>query len=133
MDPNGGTVARLTNNGALDLRGNWSPDGQKIVFTSGRDGNPELYLMNADGSNQARLTNRPAFIDDNASFSPNAQKIVFDSGALPGGAGQIFVMDANGANITQLTTSPEANYRAQFSPNGARIVFTSFRDGNAEI
>jgi TolB protein len=50
---------RLTNNAASDVNPGWSPDGKKIVFHSLRDGNREIYVMNADGSNPTRLTTDP--------------------------------------------------------------------------
>ena len=62
----------------LDAYPVFSPDGQKIAFTSTRDGNSEIYVMNADGTNQTRLTNNTAF-DAWPSFSPDSQKIIFTS------------------------------------------------------
>ena len=56
----GGTPVRLTNNASADVDAVWSPDGQKIAFASDRDGNFEIYTMNADGTNQTRITNDPA-------------------------------------------------------------------------
>jgi len=59
----------LTNNPGSDRYPSWSPDGKKIVFNSHRDGNMEVYVMNADGSNQRNLTNNPGG-DRNPSWSP---------------------------------------------------------------
>jgi Tol biopolymer transport system component len=56
MNSDGNDQTRLTDNVADDISPTWSPDGKQIAFTSGRDGNYEIYLMNADGSNQLRLT-----------------------------------------------------------------------------
>jgi len=54
----------------------WSPDGQRIAFSSNRDGNYELYVMNADGSGQRRLThNRP--VDAGPSWSPDGKRLAF--------------------------------------------------------
>ena len=50
----------LTDNYADDFMHSWSPDGTRIAFGSNRDGNGEIYVMNADGSGQTRLTNNPA-------------------------------------------------------------------------
>jgi Tol biopolymer transport system component len=61
LDNNNGII-NLTNNFASDTWASWSPDGQKIVFTSDRDGNNEIYIMNANGSSPTRITNN--FKDD---------------------------------------------------------------------
>jgi Tol biopolymer transport system component len=60
---------QLTNYSGMDMAYSWSPDGKQIVFMSDRDGNPELYKMNSDGSEILRLTNNPAE-DSQASWSP---------------------------------------------------------------
>ena len=79
---------------------NWlpvfSPDGTKIAFTSNRDGNPELYVMNRDGSDLRRLTNNPE-IDTTPTWSPNGTQIAFTSGRT--GTPQIYVVGADGAGL----------------------------------
>ena len=77
----------------------------KIAFVSYRDGTgyPEIYVMDADGSNQTRLTNNTA-TDDYPEFSKDGSKIVFTSDRDGGGPG-IYVMDADGTNQTQLTNN----------------------------
>ena len=76
MNADGSDRARLTDNSAIDLNPSWSPDGSMIAFSSDRDGKMgrwtvpnEIYVMNADGSNQTRLTNNPAD-DTEPSWSP---------------------------------------------------------------
>ena len=101
-----------------------------IVFSSDRDGNYEIYLMNADGSGQARLTNNTA-IDETPSFSPDGKQIVFTSDR--DGNYEIYLMNADGSGQTRLTNSPKLDYAPSFSPDGKQIVFTSGRDGNYEI
>ncbi len=59
MDANASNPVRFTNNSAEDWGTDWSADGSQIVFTSKRDGNFEIYRMNADGSNQVNLTTNP--------------------------------------------------------------------------
>ena len=54
----------------------WSPDGRKIAFVSDRDGNSEIYVMNADGSGQRRLTRNPAY-DADPAWSPDGRTIAF--------------------------------------------------------
>ena len=55
---NGANPARLTNNTTPDINPDWSADGTRIAFSSFRDGNFEIYVMNANGSGQTRLTNK---------------------------------------------------------------------------
>src|SRR5881396_1206025 len=70
MNPDGSAPLRLTNDSTGAGGPSWSHDGTKIVFTSNRDGNVEIYEMNADGSNQTRLTYRPTWIDIRPRWPP---------------------------------------------------------------
>ena len=84
----------VLSSGELWLRQGFAAQNSQIVFTSSRDGNPEIYVMDADGKNQRRLTHHPA--DDGLpSWSPDGQKIAFSS-YRNGGNIQIFVMDSDG-------------------------------------
>jgi Tol biopolymer transport system component len=71
-------VRRLTENPRQDIRPRISPDGRRIAFTSGRDGNYEIYVMQADGSNTQRLTVNPER-DDYASWHPDSRHLVYVS------------------------------------------------------
>ena len=102
----------------------------KIAFSSDRNGNQEIYVMDADGSIQTPLTNDPAF-DYDPAWSPDGTKIAFSSNR--DGNFEIYVMDANGSNQTRLTNNPANDLRATWSPDGAKIAFGSIRDGNFEI
>jgi Tol biopolymer transport system component len=73
----------------------------KIAFTSDRDGNREIYVMNADGTNQVRLTNN-SVVDDHPTWSPDGTKIAFVSERISGGFA-IFVMNADGTNKVEVT------------------------------
>jgi Tol biopolymer transport system component len=83
MDPANGQVSQLTNSGQ-DLDPTWSPDGSMLAFASYRDGNAEIYVMSADGSNQRRITGNPGF-DGYPSWSPmgkgtiNETRVVYSS------------------------------------------------------
>ena len=103
----------------------------KIAFVSNRDGNPEIYLLNADGSNQARLTNDPAE-DLGPAWSPDGAKIVFSSNR--DGNEEIYVMKADGSSLTRLTNSDSHEVEPAWSPDGARIAYaTRVGEGNWEI
>jgi Tol biopolymer transport system component len=75
----------------------------KIIFTSDRDGNDEIYVMNTDGSGQTNLTNNPA-TDSRPAWSPDGLKIVFTSSRDDNS--EIYVMNADGSGQTRLTTNP---------------------------
>ena len=102
----------------------------RIVFSSSRDGNDEIYIMNADGSNQTRLTNNSAQ-DDYPSLSPDGNKIVFRS--TRDGDSEIYVMNADGTNPIRLTNSPGYDLGPVFSPDGTKIAFFSNRAGDYDI
>ena len=122
-----GSVTRLTNNHFFDGFPTFSPDGQKIVFASDRDGNREIYVMNADGSGVQRLTTTDPTADDRyPSWSPDGSKILFVSNR--DGDSEIFVMNADGSNPTQLTNNVAGDDEPRFSSDGTKIVFTSNRD-----
>ena len=78
----------------------FSPDGTRIAFMSGRDGNPEIYAINMDGSNLRRLTNHPAG-DGTPTWSPNSAQIAFVSDRT--GTPQIYLMGADGSNVRRIT------------------------------
>jgi TolB protein len=78
----------------------FSPDGTRIAFMSGRDGNPEIYVINVDGSNLRRLTNHPAG-DGTPTWSPNGAQIAFVSDRT--GTPQIYLMGADGSNVRRIT------------------------------
>ena len=85
----------------------WSPDGKRIAFSSNRDGNLEIYVMNADGSQQTRLTNNSSF-DDYPAWSPDGKRIAFTS--YRDRKYEIYVMNADGSGMRQLTEQPLAPF-----------------------
>jgi Tol biopolymer transport system component len=103
----------------------WSPDGKQIAFvTSQRDGNYEIYVINADGTNLRRLTYNPYF-DGLPSWSPDSRQIAFVSaGDRLQSSFDIYVMDADGTNVNQLThfgnaSSPVWRVISQPEQNGS--------------
>ena len=99
----------------------WSPDGRRIVFASTRDGDPEIYVMNADGSRAQRLTSTPGR-DAHPSWSPDGKTIAFQSPRLEGHT-RIFLMDADGSNQRPLTNNRGFCGVPSWSPDGKQIAF----------
>lgn len=106
----------------------WSPDGRFLALTLSKDGNPEIYLLNVATGATRRLTSHPA-IDTEPTWSPTGREIAFISDRA--GTAQVFVMDAEGANIRQLTFEG-FNTQPRWSPKGDVIAYTS-RQGTNDI
>ncbi|HKZ81001.1 MAG TPA: DUF4214 domain-containing protein [Pyrinomonadaceae bacterium] len=102
----------------------------KIAFTSDRDGNTEIYTMDADGGGQTRLTENPAE-DYSPGWSPDGTRLVFVSAR--DGNPEIYVMQADGSGQTRLTNNTADDLSPSWTPNGAQIAFVTNRDGNDEI
>jgi Tol biopolymer transport system component len=101
MNADGTDILQLTDDSANEFGPAWSPDGGQIAFTSDHSGNVQIYVMNADGSNVALLT-EDASNSAYSSWSPDGSHIVFESDRS-GGNANIFMMDADGHNVIQLT------------------------------
>lgn len=102
-----------------------------IAFTSLRNGSAQIYTMNIDGSNQARLTQTTSN-DDHPKVSPDGSRIVFQSNRdnLSTGYQDIYVMNVDGANQTRLTSDYYTDNRPVWSPDGKKIAFQSLRNGS---
>ena len=101
----------------------------KIAFASNRDGNDEIYTMNANGSNQIQLTNNPTGDGDvEPAFSPDGTKIAFTSHRNGNDNTEIYVMNANGSNQRRLTNNTGHDYEPAWSPDGMKIAY--IREGD---
>ena len=134
MDTNPATndITRLTHNTAFDSSASFSPDGTKIVFrsTRGTGNNSEVFVMDAvdtnndgEGENMTNISNDSAANDAFPAFSPDGTKVVFRSNRTTGtgvdNAGEdyeVFVINANGTGLTQLTKNDVADNRPDWGP-----------------
>ena len=108
----------------------FSPDGSRIAFVSQRDGNAEIYVMNADGTGSTRVTNDPQ-PDGRPSFTPDGQALVFHS-SRTAGKQQIWAVNVDGSGVTQLTRD-SVNSSPTISPDGQTIAYVSTRNKDTDI
>jgi len=141
-DFKGKIVKQLTNTPGYDAEATISPRGDKIVFTSIRNGDIDIYTMNIDGSNVKQITNTLGY-DGGACFSPDGKKIVWRAsrpetaeeikeykdllaeGLVMPTHMEVFIANADGTDVHQVTHLGKANWAPAFTPNGKKIVFAS--------
>jgi len=133
MQADGSGVKRLTMSQTIDRAPAWSPDGKKLAFCRDEDGNGEIIVMDADGSNPTNLTNHKSFNGDPA-WSRDGKHIAFASNRNGDGF-QLYVMDADGQNVQQLSESknPFGYVYPAWSPDGKAIGYTDFGKGSLEL
>jgi Tol biopolymer transport system component len=144
-DEAGRLVDRLTETPGYDAEATISPRGDRIVFTSLRDGDLDIYTMALDGSDVRRITNRLGY-DGGAFFSPDGSKLVWRAhypetpeaqadyrslladGLIRPTVLEIWVANADGSDAHQITSYGAASFAPFFHPSGDRIVFSSNMD-----
>ena len=135
MNADGTNPVQLTKHPAQDQEPAWSPDGRQIAFWSDRFGNwqarfatAKICVMDADGRGLPRRLTRGPGDEYSPSWSPDGQKIAFWSDRS--GKGDIYVMNTDGSNVTNLTNHPASDLYPAWSPDGSQIAFTSDRDSD---
>jgi Tol biopolymer transport system component len=104
----------------------------RIAFVSNRDGNSEIYVMNADGSGQTRLTKSDEKVNnDYPAWSPDGKKIAFVSDR--DGNAEIYVMNTDGSLLIRLTNNKAGDYFPTWSPDGQKIAFVSDQEGAYKV
>ncbi|MBS1556627.1 MAG: PD40 domain-containing protein [Bacteroidetes bacterium] len=145
-DKKGKIVKQLTNTPGYDAEATVSPKGDKIVFTSTRNGDLDLYTMDINGKNVKQITKEIGY-DGGAFFSPDGKKIVFRAsrfkteeekkeyldylkqGLVAPTQMEIFVCNADGSDLKQVTNLGKANWAPFYHPNGKKIIFSSNHKG----
>jgi len=141
-DLDGNILRQLTDTDGYDAEATVSPIGDKMVFTSMRSGDLELYTMNIDGSDVKQITDELGY-DGGAFFSPDGQKLIFrasrpktdeevtvykdllSQGLVMPTEMELFICNADGSDLKQITDLGKANWCPFFHPSGEKIIFAS--------
>jgi Tol biopolymer transport system component len=124
-------VTAVIDSTALDREPMLSPDGKRMVFNSDRSGTYEIYVANADGSDQVALTKMGLTALGSPRWSPDGQTVVFDR--YEKGHSTIYTINAGGGRPRPVTNEAFRDIRPSFSRDGAWIYFASNRSGRLEI
>jgi TolB protein len=142
MNVAGTDLQRLTTTPGYDAEATIAPNGKTMVFTSLRDGDLDLYSMNIDGTGVKRLTEELGY-DGGAFYSPDSKRIVYRAhypktepevkayqelltqNQVEPSHLEIFIMNADGSNKTQVTHNGRSNFAPFFLPDGKRIIYSS--------
>jgi Tol biopolymer transport system component len=120
----------LTEDPAEDWKPAWSPDGNRLAFVSNRSGEPQIYVVGADGADLTCLT-EGAGRNWAPAWSPDGTRLAFVSDR--DGQAEIYIMEADGSNPTRLTDDPAHDLDPVWSPDNTRIAFVSTCEGDADI
>jgi Tol biopolymer transport system component len=143
-DPDGSNIVRLTDTPGYDAEAVYSPKGDKIIFTSVRTGDLELFIMNPDGSDVEQITNIPGY-DGGAFFSIDGEWIVWRAsrpegeeladyqnllkdGLIRPSKLEIYIMNLLDKEPIQLTNNGAANFGPYFHPDMEKVIFVSNMD-----
>lgn len=121
---------RLTDHPAEDRSPSWSPDGERLLFASDRDGAYEIYSIGKDGTDLERLTHHPAS-DESPAWAPAGDRFVFQSDR--DGTAGLWVKELIGGQPRLLIADESAELVPDWSLDGRWIAFMSERDGNPEL
>ncbi len=141
-DTKGTLLRQLTKENGYDAEAVVSPDGKKIVFTSTRSGDLELWSMNVDGTELKQITKELGY-DGGANFSPDSKRIVWRAsrptspedqktykdllkkGLVQPTNLEVFVANVDGSDAKQITQLGKANWAPNWHPSGKKIIFAS--------
>jgi TolB protein len=108
----------------------WSPDGRRFAFSSTHEGNQEIYVARADGTDIVRLTQSPG-LDSHPCWSPDGNSIAFATDRW--GGMELAAVAPDGTGLVRLTQSRGLDDYPAYAPDGRRLAFVSNRDGQFEI
>ncbi|MDW4499505.1 Tol-Pal system beta propeller repeat protein TolB [Sulfitobacter sp. D35] len=131
MDYDGANVQFLTDSSSLVLAPRFSPQGDRILFTSYESGFPRIYIMDVGSVQRRQLQTPDGTMSFAPRFAPSGQTILYS--LEQGGNTDIFTMDVNSGQSVRLTTAPSIETAPGYSPDGSQIVFESDRSGTQQL
>lgn len=129
-DFDGANAKPITQNQSINISPAWTPDGQRIAFTSYMKRNPDLYLVDLNGKQLQTFSSSPG-LNLSPSWSPDGKQIVLMMGKE--GKSDIYLLDATGGNPRRLTRGHGNESTPRWAPDGQQIVFSSDRSGSPQI
>lgn len=130
MDWDGHNVHQVTRNGSINLNPVFSPDGKDLLFTSYKNGNPDLFRRRLSSGIDSKISGRKG-LNITGSWSPDGTRIALS--LSKDGNSEIYTLDKNGNNPVRLTVNPAIDVSPVWSPDGSRIAFVSDRFGGPQI
>jgi Tol biopolymer transport system component len=121
----------LTSSPGQDVSGEYSPDGEHVVFSSDRSGSFQIWVASSDGSHPRQLTFMQSPITGTPHWSPDGRRIAFDS--RPEGRGAVFVIDSQGGEPRQVTQDEFDDIVPNWSRDGKSLYFCSNRANAAQV
>ena len=130
-NPDGSELKALTTGPDYHAECAYSSDGSRIVFACNKDGTMNLYIMNADGTDEKQVTYTNFCYNGGSFFSPDGSQIIFRADRQARHYLQIYVINSDGTNERQLTNNQAVNWAPYWHPNGKIIAFTTSLHGHA--
>ena len=124
----GSNPQQITTSSTQTYSPSWSPDGTKILYSQVASSDIRIVRMNADGTNQVQITSTGVYYDPE--YSPDGTKI---AALLDASDDEVVVMNADGSNIVNVTNNSVEDRRANWSPNGNKLIYASATGGDREI
>lgn len=130
VDWDGQNIRSILSDGFLNLTPAWAPDGAKILFTSYRADNPDLYWRDIRSGEGGVVSNYPG-LNTAPAWSPDGKKVAFV--ISKGSNSDIYVMNRDGSRLKRITHSPAIDTDPTWAPSGRQVAFTSDRSGSPQI
>ncbi|MGY9049573.1 translocation protein TolB [Puniceibacterium antarcticum] len=131
MDYDGANLQYLTDSRSIVLAPRFSPNGDRVLYTSYETGEPRVHVLNVGAVQSRILPTASGLMSFAPRFSPDGRSVVYS--VTRGANTDIFRMDIASGSTTQLTTAPSIETGPSFSPDGSRIVFESDRSGTQQL